>query len=459
MATSIDRAREVERDHSSVPAQLRRRGSVTVVDGFGVVLQVERGRLVISDGVGRERRERNFGRVGASIARVVVLGGTGSVSLAALRWLADQGIPLLALDRESRLLCVSVPPATSDARLRRAQALAATNEAGLEIARYLLCEKLRGQREVLLTLNPDEKLVGAFNGAFRWLEATTDTNELMMAERDAALAYWTGWRDVEISFRKSDAGLVPLYWRSFGKRISPLTTGPRLAANPINAILNYLYAILEAETRIALLTVGLDPVLGIVHADYRGRDSFALDVMEAARPKVDAYVLQLLGRRTFRAGDFFETRKGVCRLLRPLTHELARTAPVWAELVAPVCEQVAKTLAEAPGSRVKRVLTPLTRSNHVEAREAIRRRPRSQLRLPLPEKVCKNCGGELPRRERVYCDACYSQLDFHTKKRCKRCGGRVPNRKRVYCDSCLADHPRKRRIQAGDCQCSRKPRL
>jgi hypothetical protein len=265
----------------------------------------------------------------------------------------------------------------------------------------------------------------------------------MMAERDAALAYWTGWRDVEISFRKSDADLVPRQWHSFGKRISPLTTGPRLAANPINAILNYLYAILEAETRVALLTIGLDPVLGIVHADYRGRDSFALDVMEAVRPKVDAYVLQLLERRTFRAGDFFETRKGVCRLLRPFTHELARTAPVWAELVAPVCEQVAKTLAEAPGSKVKRVLTPLTRSNHVDAREAMRRRPRSQLRLPLPEKVCKNCGGELPRRERVYCDACYSQLDFRTKKRCKRCGGELPNRHRVYCDGCLPRRIRK----------------
>jgi len=82
-----------------------------------------------------------------------------------------------------------------------------------------------------------------------------------MAERDAALAYWTGWRDVEISFRKSDADLVPPYWCSFGKRISPLTTGPRLAANPFNAILNYLYSILEAETRIALPS-GSIPYLG-----------------------------------------------------------------------------------------------------------------------------------------------------------------------------------------------------
>ena len=38
-----------------------------------------------------------------------------------------------------------------------------------------------------------------------------------------------------------------------------LTGSPHNAANPANALLNYLYAILEAEARIALLTIGLGP--------------------------------------------------------------------------------------------------------------------------------------------------------------------------------------------------------
>lgn len=196
---------------------------------------------------------------------------------------------------------------------------------------------------------------------------------------------------------------------------------------------------LEAETRVVCLTVGLDPTLGIVHADYRSRNSLALDLMEAVRPRVDAYVLELLRHRTFSRGDFFETRRGVCRILSPLTRELSQTLPVWAELVAPVCERVAKTLAEAPGSKIERLSTPLTRANYTEARDAARRRPpREQLRLQLTEKRCKRCGGELPRRDRVYCDACFSKLDFRTKKRCKQCGGRLPHRKRVYCDECLS---------------------
>jgi CRISPR-associated protein Cas1 len=43
------------------------------------------------------------------------------------------------------------------------------------------------------------------------------------------------------------------------------------ATSPANAILNYLYAILETETRVALYTVGLDPSVGILHTDRNGR--------------------------------------------------------------------------------------------------------------------------------------------------------------------------------------------
>jgi CRISPR associated protein Cas1 len=57
----------------------------------------------------------------------------------------------------------------------------------------------------------------------------------------------------------------------------------RRATNPANAILNYLYAILEAEARIAALRMGLDPGLGFLHADQTARDSLACDLMEPVR--------------------------------------------------------------------------------------------------------------------------------------------------------------------------------
>ena len=67
---------------------------------------------------------------------------------------------------------------------------------------------------------------------------------------------------------------VPEHWHTFGARISPLSGSPRLAANPPNAILNYLYALLESEARLAAAALGLDPGLGVLHVDTPNRDSW-----------------------------------------------------------------------------------------------------------------------------------------------------------------------------------------
>src|SRR5947208_2357330 len=102
------------------------RGGVCVVEGYGVRLHVRHGRLHVCDGFGRQRRERIYTRVSPGIARLIVLGHAGSISLEALRWLADLGIAFTQIDLDGRLLAASTP-GPEDARLRRAQALAVTN--------------------------------------------------------------------------------------------------------------------------------------------------------------------------------------------------------------------------------------------------------------------------------------------------------------------------------------------
>ena len=399
---------ERARDYRQPPAPLRRRGQVCVVDGYGIRIAVERGRLLVSDGSGRERREQSFSRVRPNLARIVILGSSGTVSLAAVRWLADLGVPLVQLDRDGQLLLCSAVNTADDARLRRAQAFALTNDAGLGIARSLLSEKLAGQEALLARLPASAEACAAFQTARQVFDRAGSSNELVIAERDAAFAYWTAWAPVEVRFRRSDLARVPEHWLRFGQRSSPLTSAPRSAVNPANAFLNYLYALLEAETRIACLMVGLDAGLGIVHVDVRGRDSLALDLMEAARPQVDRYLLDLLTRRGFRASDFYETRKGSCRILAPLTHTLAETAPDWGRLIAPIAERVAAMLAKAPGARIDRLPTPLTNANRHDGRERMRRRPPRgpETRPPKPTPACARCGGEVPSAERQLCDAC-----------------------------------------------------
>jgi hypothetical protein len=115
----------------------------------------------------------------------------------------------------------------------------------------------------------------------------------------------------------------------------------------------------------------------------------------------------MLQTRAFTRRDFAETARGVCRVNPPLSHELAETAPRWAEAVAPAAEAVATLLASSEGSRIKEVSTPLTGRNRLARYEGKRRpaatRPKTAARA-VP--TCKRCNGPLPRRDRTYCDDC-----------------------------------------------------
>jgi hypothetical protein len=58
---------------------------------------------------GCNRRERRYGPATSNIARLVVLGGSGSLSLDAVRWLADVGASLVCIDRDGALTAVVQP--------------------------------------------------------------------------------------------------------------------------------------------------------------------------------------------------------------------------------------------------------------------------------------------------------------------------------------------------------------
>src|ERR1019366_3403588 len=110
---------------------------------------------------------------------------------------------------------------------------------------------------------------------------TADTLErIRLIEARAAGAYWSLWRDLPVPFPKKGDPRVPSHWRSFGARVSPLTMSPRVAVNPANAMLNYLYSLLACESRLAAAALGLDPGMGVLHLDIAARDSLAYDLME-----------------------------------------------------------------------------------------------------------------------------------------------------------------------------------
>src|SRR5271166_6852271 len=146
---------------NSVTSITPRHGVITLF-GFGTSVLVERGHLVLEDGIGPERYSARFPRVGHGLKRLVAIGSDGIVSLAALRWLADQKAAFVMLERDGKVLATTGPVAPSDARLRRAQALAHKSGIALPIAKELIHQKLIGQEQVLLKYFPHASAADGF---------------------------------------------------------------------------------------------------------------------------------------------------------------------------------------------------------------------------------------------------------------------------------------------------------
>ena len=386
------------------PASIIPQHGVLTVFGFGIKVHVERGHLTIEDGIGADRRKARLPRVGHGIRRVVVIGADGNVSLAALRWLADQDAAFVMLDRDGSVLATTGPVRPSDARLRRAQALAYRSETGLQIARELIDQKLIAQERLIRDKFHDTDAATQIAEARENLAITNSIERLRFFEAQAAKSYWAAWRNVPIVFPKSDLRRVPDHWLKFGFRVSPLTGSPRLATNPPNAMLNYLYALLESEARLAAAALGLDPGLGVMHFDSPSRDSLASDLMEPIRPRVDAYVLDWIILQPLRREWFFERCDGNCRLMASLALRLSETASTWARAVAPLAEKIARAFSASIPKR-HAPLFPSTRLTQGRRREGRGISPDvSIVTPPRPESLCRNCGKRTQNAE--YCGGC-----------------------------------------------------
>jgi CRISPR-associated endonuclease Cas1 len=396
---------------SDNPAQvqlLRPHHGVITLRGYGSSATVDRGHLILRDSIAGARYKVRLARIGHELRRLVIIGSDGFVSLAALRWLADQKAAFVMLERDGSVLLTTGPVQSPDSRLRRGQALAHHTGVAIPIIRYLLEQKLVGQERIARCRLNTSSAAEAIEHARAALQTADTVIGLRAVESQAALAYWSAWQDVAVPFPKADLPRVPRHWRKFGSRRSQLSGSPRLAVNPPNSILNLVYSVAESESRLAAATLGLDPGLGFLHRDLAGRDSLACDLMEPIRPQVDAYVLDLLARDVpLRREWFFEQRDGNCRLMGSFVALLADTAPMWARAVAPVAERVAQmlwTTVQKPTSESRlpaRLTQRHRRQAHYETPSAVEERSAT-----FP--TCPGCGTPLKRRT-TRCAACESK--------------------------------------------------
>lgn len=276
---------------------------IITLAGNGCSLQVDKGQLVLRSGftcTTAPNKERRISRGVHAVRAIIVLNTTGNLSTAAIQWCADQRIALFILDRDANLTALTHPPAPHVISLRRLQ----YNVSPITLAKEILNRKfeasLRSKPELAATLTPFVSSV-----------AKAETLEaLRLFEARAALAYWAAWNG-PVKWKEKD---IPAEWKSFTHRTSGISGKGYKATHPVNATLNYAYAILAGQVERALQIAGLDVAVGSLHADQDGRASLVYDLMEPLRPVIDNIIFSWVTMQRWRRADFIIDRQGVIRV-------------------------------------------------------------------------------------------------------------------------------------------------
>src|SRR5437867_9030495 len=200
-----------------------RTGEVLTAVGYGLRVAVERGHLLVEDGVGADRRRFVFSRVDQQLKRLVIIGHAGIISLDAIRWLHGVGVPLIHLDTNGTIFLVATPQGVAAPAQRRAQLRAMDSPLGVDIARGLIVAKIEGQLGVLRHIEGSgeaQEYVAACGKRARRAKTLADVRQI---EPLAARAYWRAWQRVPLQFDPQDAKRRPRHWRHFGSRMSTVT--------------------------------------------------------------------------------------------------------------------------------------------------------------------------------------------------------------------------------------------
>lgn len=283
----------------------------------------------------------------------VVIRGSVLLTTGVLGALAEAGVGVVILSgRHGRNIAQLVGRPRANARVRISQyQLYLQPEERLAWGRGVVAGKLRLQQRLLegaCEQRPD--LRHPLTSALKTLEsilaqvlACEPTDDPLRAlaslvglEGAAGAAYFSG------------------YTALFPPAVEFRNRNRRPPRDPVNACLSLAYTLLHSEAVQACYGAGLDPMIGFYHALAPGRESLASDLIEALRPRADAWVWELFRTRRLRAEHFSAQPDGACllgkagraafyedyegfmrslrRLLRMRCAALARQLAIFAEL-------------------------------------------------------------------------------------------------------------------------------
>ncbi|TYZ22936.1 CRISPR-associated endonuclease Cas1 [Selenomonas ruminis] len=255
------------------------------------------GRLVI------EKDEKLVGRMPIRSLTSVVVGPAANISTPVIFACLENDIPIFFLNKKWQLFGQLANEHASLAIIRQQFACLEDPVIAMPLAKIVVDEKIRNQYRLLKSYsrtvqNPLlNKVLKTLKEERAKINEAESANSLRGIEGTCAKCYFSGFGTL----------LDNRTWHFKGRT--------RPATDPANALLNFGYAFLEREVRIATIGLRLDPRIGFLHSNNDRKDSLVFDLMELFRqPVIDRFVLNLLRLQTYKPRDFEKDDEGTCRL-------------------------------------------------------------------------------------------------------------------------------------------------
>lgn len=280
------------------------------LDSYAAWLSVQNGRFRV-----RLRSGENHLFAVRQVAAILLTKGTGLSADAALL-AVEHDIPVLLIDAATHypLAQLSSGRPGNIATVRKNQPAFSRSADGFAWVADCIARKIEGQRALLRRLADHPAAPPGFADDIRVSDRILEALELAFRRSDAATDA-TAREAAADRFRGQEGTASRIYFQKIGAFLDAIPapnhapfTGrqQRPAFDPFNALLNYLYGMLYTSVHLALLKSGLDPFLGILHADrYGDAPTLVFDAIEPYRPWADEVAIQIVQGGGIQ-DDFFE---------------------------------------------------------------------------------------------------------------------------------------------------------
>jgi CRISPR-associated protein Cas1 len=254
-----------------------------IVEQRGTFLAKHQGRLRVT-----KDKERLAEAPLMHLEQVLICSDGVALSSDVVRACAAEGIPIHFLngkdgDDYGTLFASGL---TGMALTKRAQLRAFEDARGLDLAKAFAAGKVQSQANLL-----------RYAAKYRKDTDPALHVELMLAATEVldvlpSMARYTGAisDNTRSALMGAEGRAAARYWSAVARLVPPELDWPgrqtQGATDRFNQALNYGYAVLRSQVRVALLLAGLEPNAGFLHADRPGKPSLTLDLIEEFRQAV-----------------------------------------------------------------------------------------------------------------------------------------------------------------------------